>query len=38
MRRVYRRAKPKEEKKFRVNQQIRAERVMVIGAEGENIG
>ncbi|MFH0951383.1 MAG: translation initiation factor IF-3 [bacterium] len=38
MRRVYRRAKPKEEKKFRANQQIRADRVMVIGAEGENLG
>lgn len=38
MRRVYRRAKPKEEKKFRVNYQIRAQRVMVIDADGGSRG
>lgn len=38
MRRTWRKAKPKEEKKFRTNQQIRVPEVFLIDAEGENVG
>jgi len=38
MRRTWRKAKPKPEKKFYINEQIRAENVFVIGFEGEQIG
>jgi len=38
MRRTWQRAKPKIEKKFRVNQQIRVPEVFLIDEEGENVG
>lgn len=38
MRRSWKKAKPKIEKKFYINEQIRAERVFLIGEEGEQIG
>ena len=38
MRRTWRKAKPKPEKKFYSNEQIRAENVFVIGDDGEQIG
>ena len=38
MRRIWRRAKPKPEKRFRVNQQIRIPEVFLIDENGENIG
>jgi translation initiation factor IF-3 len=38
MRRTWRKAKPKEEKKFFVNEKIRATDVFLIGDEGEQIG
>ena len=38
MRRVWRRAKPKEEKKFRVNSQIRVPEVFLINEDDEKVG
>ena len=38
MRRIWRRAKPKPEKRFRVNQQIRIPEVFLIDENGEKIG
>lgn len=38
MRRSYHKQKPKEEKKFRINEQIRVSEVFLIDAEGENLG
>jgi translation initiation factor IF-3 len=38
MRRTWRKAKPKDEKRFRANQQIRAARVFMIDESGEKIG
>lgn len=38
MRRTWRKAKPKEEKRFRVNEQIRVPFVFLINEEGEQIG
>ena len=38
MRRIWRKAKPKDEKKFRVNQQITAGRVSIIDDNGEKLG
>ena len=38
MRRIWRRAKPKPEKRFRVNQQINIPEVFLIDENGENIG
>lgn len=38
MRRIYRRAKPKPEKRFRVNDQIRIPEVFLIDENGQNIG
>ncbi len=38
MRRSWKKAKPKIEKKFYINEQIRAPRVFVIGEDGEQIG
>jgi len=38
MRRTWRKAKPKLEKRFRVNGQIMAQEVFLIGEEGEQIG
>jgi len=38
MRRIYRRAKPKPEKRFRVNHQIRIPEVFLIDENGEKIG
>ncbi|RMD58895.1 translation initiation factor IF-3 [Candidatus Parcubacteria bacterium] len=38
MRRTWRKAKPKQEKIFRANQQIEAEEVFLINEEGERIG
>jgi translation initiation factor IF-3 len=38
MRRTWKRAKPTEEKRFRVNEQIRVPEVFIIDENGENIG
>lgn len=38
MRRTWKKAKPKLEKRFRVNQQIRAENIFLIDENGEKIG
>ena len=38
MRRIYRRAKPKAEKNFRANLQIKSELVFLIDADGQNVG
>lgn len=38
MRRIWRRAPVKQEKKFRVNEQIRMPKVFLIGEDGEQIG
>lgn len=38
MRRTWRKAKPKDEKKFKTNQQIKATEVFLIDETGENVG
>jgi translation initiation factor IF-3 len=38
MRRTYRRPKPKDEKRFRANREIRSEQVFLIDAEGTQVG